>query len=195
MSEPSDKFILSISPCQGSADTPHIVNDAPVFAGKSKEAYITRIERPYPGYLVRIPHPGEKETFSHKSFCKLEGDMSALLRAAVEWRDVTYQKLYGETTPKRVFHKKQVNSSTSLPGIRKTIKVVKKKRRDGTTAMYEVPCLIAEIWLQPGKNGGRARKSRSKVYSLNKYPEEEALAMAIRWRREQEALLRMHPTP
>jgi hypothetical protein len=175
-------------------DIPNPFNANPAFAGKTAEAYITTVKpttrRPYPGYLVRIPDPRKERGFVTKSFCKLAGNMEALLLAAIGWRDTTYRELYGENPPRRAFHQKQVNSSTSIPGIRKTIKIVKKTLRNGITKNYEVPCLIAEISQQPGKNGKRSSKSLSKVYSLNKYTEDEALSLAIQWRQKQEALLK-----
>lgn len=160
-----------------------------VFAGKTSEAYITTLQLPILGYMVQVPHPTDGGKFFRKAFRKVNGDLEALLKAAVIWRDAIYQQHYGQSIPHRVFHKKQANSVTGIPGVRKTVKTVKKKRVDGTIAEYKVPCLIAEIWVEPGKDGKKAQKSRSKIYSLNKYKEEVALLLAAHWRQEQEMLL------
>ncbi len=162
-----------------------------VFAGKTTEAYITTVNPPRPGYMVRIPLPGNR--YIHKIFRSTDQDLEGLLKSAIAWRDDTYQQHYGEAVPCRVFHKKQA-STTGIPGIRKTIKTVKKKLCDGTTTEYKIPCLIAEIWLEPGKDGKKAKKSRSKVYSLNKFTEAEASQLAIIWRQEQERQLRHTPS-
>jgi sulfur relay (sulfurtransferase) DsrC/TusE family protein len=170
-------------------------HSVPVFAGKTAQAYITTLKPPIPGYLVRIPVPGDEDKFLQKAFRKVDGDMAQLLAAAIAWRDAMCQQHWGITAPHRVFHKKQANSSTGIPGVRKFVKTVKKQRTDGTVAEYKIPCVIAEVWLEPGKNGRRATKSRSKVFSLNKFSEEDAFLLAVTWREEQEMLLRQPPRP
>jgi sulfur relay (sulfurtransferase) DsrC/TusE family protein len=168
---------------------------APVFAGKTSQAYITTIKQPIPGYMVRIPAPGEEGKYLQKAFRKVDGDMAQLLAAAIGWRDAMCQQHWGITAPHRVFHKKQANSSTGFPGVRKVVKTVKKQCTDGTVAEYKIPCIIAEIWLEPGKNERRPKKSRSKVFSLNKFSVEDAYLLAVTWREEQETLLRQPPRP
>jgi sulfur relay (sulfurtransferase) DsrC/TusE family protein len=121
------------------------------------------------------PTLDEEGKYLQKAFRKVDGDMAPLLAAAIGWRDAMCQQHWGITAPHRVFHKKQANSSTGFPGVRKVVKTVKKQCTDGTVAEYKIPCIIAEIWLEPGKNERRAKKSRSKVFSLNKFSVEDAL--------------------
>jgi hypothetical protein len=73
------------------------------------------------------------------------------------------------------------------------VKTVKKRRSDGTVAECKIPRIMAEIWLEPGKNGRRLKKPRAKLFSLNKFSEEDAHLLAVTWREEQETRLRYPP--
>lgn len=159
------------------------------FAGKTNEAYITMLQDP-PGYLVRIPKPDKG--FTHKTLRLTDStDIETLRIEAIKWRDATYYDLYGTRVPIRTFHKQQKNNSTNAIGVRKTIKIVKKKLKSGGIAEYKIPCFIAEVWLEPGKDGKKPSKSRSKIFSIKKYTEPRASQLAEEWRKNQEKQL-MH---
>ncbi|MES2206760.1 MAG: hypothetical protein V4525_08195 [Pseudomonadota bacterium] len=161
------------------------------FAGKTNEAYITTLQDP-PGYLVRIPKSDKGYTYKTLRLTS-NTTMETLLLEAITWRNSTYYDLHGSSVPTRTFHKQQKNNTTKTIGVRKTIKIVKKKLKDGGIAEYKIPCLIAEVWLEPGKNGKKPSKSRSKVFSINKYTEPVASQLAEDWRKEQENMLKHLP--
>lgn len=158
----------------------------PVYVGKTGQAYITTLSPPLPGYLVRIPDVARSGKYRQKAFRSKTIEPHDLLKAAIKWRDEILLVQTGTPTiPYRVFHERQANSRTGIPGIRKIRKKVLKKKTDGTATTYFIDCIIAEIWLIPGKAGKRPTQSRSRVFSLNKYTEQEALLMAIQWREDQ----------
>jgi hypothetical protein len=150
--------------------------------GKTGCRYVTTITSPYPGYAVVIPHPTNVEEQVRKNFMGPALSQEEHLRDAIAWRDETYRQLHGGKPPQRVFHRQQLNSNTTFPGVSRNVKIVKKKRRDGTVAEYQVPCIIASICAVPGDNYKRSRGYKSKVYSINKYGEDEAIRLAVLWR-------------
>ncbi|MEC5218635.1 hypothetical protein RCH09_003609 [Actimicrobium sp. GrIS 1.19] len=161
----------------------------PAFAGKTGHAYITKLLTPIPGYLVAVPdNAGQK--YRRKAFRSKTRPADELLAAAVAWRDRQLAGATGQAMPPvRVFHKRQRNGKTGIPGVRKITKVIKKRTRDGTVRQYRIDCILAVVWLTPGKAGRPPRDARSKVFSLNKYTQADALALAAAWRAEQEAIL------
>lgn len=137
--------------------------------------YITTIND---GLLVAIPAQGR---FVTKTF-RTVGFTSAatLMSAAVAWRDATWKELFGEEVPARSFHSNaRAGSHTGVPGVRLLVKKVRKNSR-----VYDVPCVLAEIHLIPGLNYARARSSRTRLFSLNKYDFDEAVALATAWRND-----------
>ena len=156
------------------------------YSGSVGEPYITRKYTPRRGYRVAVPRP--EGGFARKDFYA-ETTLREALTRAVAWRDATHLRLHGLPCPERVFHRKQTNSSTRIPGVREVVKVVKTRTTAGGVSSVLVPVILAEIWLQPGKDGERPRKSRSKLYSIKKHGRRRALAMAKAWRKQQEKLL------
>lgn len=138
------------------------------FAGQTNEPYITTL-RNLSGFLVRIPYPQIANKQISKTFRVKDKsiNLDMLLNEAIKWRDSKYFELYSESVPVRAFHNKVSNGSTSIVGVRKIIKTVKKKLKDGSIAEYKIPCLIAEIFLEVGENYKKPRKSKSKIFSLN----------------------------
>jgi hypothetical protein len=132
--------------------------------------YITTIDG---GWLVSIPLPENKKN-THKSY---RPQTEKILKKAIEWRDKEYYRLYGKPVPMRVFHDRQKDTVTGIPGVRYTIKKVKNK----SGKIYEIPVIIAEVHTVPGKNYARPKGSRSKIFSLNKYEWDEAIALASGW--------------
>lgn len=151
--------------------------------GKTEYKYITTISTPYDGYAVAIPHPTKVGDHVRRNFFGMNRSQEDHLKVAIAWRDDTYAVLYGCALSQRVFHRRQANSKTDIPGVRRIDKIVEKKLRDGTVSQYRVPCILAEIFTIPGYAYARSSGSRSKVYSINKYGEEEAIKLAIAWRR------------
>ena len=137
--------------------------------------YITTI----PGaLLVAIPAPGR---FVTKTFRATEFDaVDSLMSAAVGWRDAEWKNLFGGEVPARSFHSNpRTGSATGVPGVRRVVKRVRKNSN-----VYEVPCVLAEIHTIPGLNYTRPKGSRSRLFSLNKYDFDEAVALAFAWRQE-----------
>jgi hypothetical protein len=124
------------------------------------------------GWLVSIPHPDGR--YIHKTF---RPQTDASLNDATNWRDSAYSRIYNKPVPKRVFHEKKKETATGIPGIRYTIKKVKKK----SGKVYDIPVIIAELHKIPGKDYVRPKGSKSKVLSLNKYDWDEAIALATAW--------------
>ena len=54
------------------------------------------------------------------------------------------------------FHVRQANSQTGVPGVRRTARRI--RRRHDKNTFYEVTVYIAEVWLEPGRDGKRPRK-------------------------------------
>jgi hypothetical protein len=150
--------------------------------GKTTHKYITALTTPYPGYAVVIPHPSVVGAQVRKNFFGVERTQEHYLQAAIAWRDRVYRRLYGGDLPQRSFHRQQANSNTSLPGISRVVKTVKKTLAGGMVATYLVPCIVAQVCTVPGANYQRARGFKSKVYSINKYGEAEAQRLATEWR-------------
>jgi hypothetical protein len=135
--------------------------------------YITTIED---GWLVAIPHPDGR--YIHKTF---RPQTDARLNDATNWRDNAYSRIYNKPVPNRVFHEKKKETVTGIPGIRYTIKKVKKK----SGRVYAYPVIMAELHTIPGKDYVRPKGSRSKLFSLTKYDWDEAIALATAWLQDQ----------
>jgi hypothetical protein len=112
------------------------------------------------------------------------------VEAATKWRDTKHLALHGTPVPVRAFHETQANSTSGIVGVREKIKVVKKRLASGETRLYEVPVVIAELWLEPGRDGRQPHKSQSKVFSISKHGRSVALALATAWRVEQVTILK-----
>jgi len=163
----------------------------PAFAGQLGLAYITPLKTPAPGYAVAVPKPGGGYA-RHNCFIG-DGSAQGALEAATKWRDEKHLALHGLSVPVRAFHKKQANSTSGIIGVRQKTKVVKKKLASGETRLYEVPVVIAQVWLEPGLDRRRPHKSQSKVFSVKKHGLEVALELATQWRLEQCARLAQTP--
>jgi hypothetical protein len=150
--------------------------------GKTEHKYITAISTPYDGYAVVIPHPTIIGNHVRKHFFGVNQSQQAYLESAISWRDQMYATLYGCALPKRAFHRQQTNSSTEMPGVTHIVKIVKKKLGNGTIKEYFVPCIMAQVFTIPGKDYVKPRGGKSKLYSIKKYGEEEAVRLAIEWR-------------
>lgn len=170
------------------------MNAVAPYVGGTGEPYITTLPPPRPGYLVRIPTEDGSGRFQHRTFRGQPEDMEQNFASAVAWRNFTYLALYGQPAPDRRFHAHQANSTTQVVGVRLIVKKV--RSRHGTGAVYEIPVYLAEVWLQPGRDGNRPRRSRSCQYAIAKYGAEEAFRKATAWRMlAQEALERGEPLP
>jgi hypothetical protein len=161
------------------------------FSGKLGLAYITPLKTPAPGFAVAIPKPGGG--YARRNCFVGSGTVQDAIEAATKWRDAQYLALHGTPVPARAFHETQANSTSGIVGVREKIKVVKKKLASGETRLYEVPVVIAELWLEAGRDGRRPHKSRSKVFSIAKHGRSAALALATAWRAEQAAMLKQGP--
>ena len=150
--------------------------------GAAGHRYITVVHMPYPGYQVQIPRPLKIGPDAVKVFAGYRYSLDFYLAQAVQWRDVTYRSLYGKPLPKRILHKHQANSSTGLPGISRTEKSYSKTLKSGEVRVYKCMCIVAEVHLIAGHNYERARGSKSRIFSIAKYGEEEALRLAKAWR-------------
>jgi hypothetical protein len=147
--------------------------------------YITTIERGSDDVLlVAIPVLGKRavtKTFRRSS----REDSDALLARAVRWRDRAWRRIHGGPVPVRSFHSNaRTASATGEPGVRVINKRVKKGARE-----YVVPCVIAEVHTIAGKDYARPRGSRSRLFSLNRFAFDEAVALASAWRAAQLAAL------
>lgn len=164
-----------------------------VFSGRTGLAYISPIQTPRgKGFAVAVPKPGGGYV-RRNFFTAPNQGLSDTLDSAIAWRDSKHVALHGVAVPVRVFHSSQVNSSTGIVGVRRADKIVKKRLASGETRLYEVPVVIAEVWLEPGRDGRRPRSSRSKVFSVRKHGLETALNLAKQWRLEQTAALAHGP--
>ena len=140
--------------------------------------FITNIEN---GFLVVIPVNGKR--YITRTVRDPNATQETLLARAVKWRDKAYRRLYKCDVPARSFHiNPREDTVTGIPGVRYVLKHVRKKRRDGTIATYHVPVILAEVHTIPGENYRRPRGSRSRLFSLNKYDWDEAIALAAAWR-------------
>lgn len=169
----------------------------PPFAGATCEPYITRLAARNgrgEGWMVQIPlpegmsAPGRVRTV-RRSF--LSGPLDEALQRAIAWRNRWYELLYGGPVPMRTFHRQQANGQTGVPGVRR---MVKRNRKNGR--VHEVEVYIAEVWNIPGRNGERPRQTRSRLFPVRKYGEDEAFRLACEWRRDAQArLARGEPIP
>jgi hypothetical protein len=139
--------------------------------------YITNIAG---GWLVTLPIAGKRAVT--KTFRGNDEERAALLMAAVSWHDRAHRRLLGGPVPERSFHSQARDSSTTgVPGVRFVVKVVRNRGSAGVM-QYEVPCVVAEVHTIKGKDYERPKGSRSRVWSLNKYEWDEAVALATSWR-------------
>ncbi|MES3021695.1 MAG: hypothetical protein V4857_08940 [Pseudomonadota bacterium] len=160
-----------------------------VLIGKTEQQYITEIREPYQGYTVAIPRLGRPGEYLRKNFFGVRVTLDEHLAAAIQWRDEKYVELHGRHIPDRIFHKRQGNSNIEVVGVNKIVKTVKKKLKNGTIKVYSVPCIYAQIHTIPGKDYTRASGARSKLFSIAKYGEAEAIKLATAWRRQMEEQL------
>jgi len=151
--------------------------------------YITPISTPYPGYAVVLPHPDIIGKYIRKNFFGVKLGLDEYLIKAIDWRNKRYFELYGAEVPERIFHRKQSNSNTGVPGVNEVIKKVKKKSKTGPDKIYEIPCIIASIATVPGNDYQPASGTRTKVLSIAKYGRGEAIRLATEWRKEMELKL------
>ena len=117
-----------------------------------------------------------------KNFCGQKRPLDFYLAKAIAWRDATYTHLYGAVVPKIFFHKRQNNSNTGIPGVRRAIKVNKKTLKSGEVRVYCVPCVVVQVQSTQELEEGPRRRVQSKVFSINKFGEAGALDRAIAWR-------------
>lgn len=143
--------------------------------------YIWTVRAPYPGYRVAIPLSGTTGEAITKSFCGHQKPLDFYLAAAKFWRDAAYFRHFGVPIPKRIFHKRS-SATYGVPGVRRIVKNVKNRLASGEVRVSEVPCVLAEVHLMPGADYNRPRRSCSKIYSIKKYGEDEAVRLATRWR-------------
>jgi hypothetical protein len=152
-------------------------------------SYITSISTPYPGYAVALPHPDIIGKYIRKNFFGVKLGLDEYLMQAVDWRNGKYFELYGTDVPERVFHRKQSNSNTGIPGVNEVVKKIKKKSKTGPDKIYSVPCIIASIATVPGDGYQPASGTKTKVLSIAKYGRDEAIRLATEWRKEMELKL------
>jgi hypothetical protein len=157
---------------------------------KPHPRYITTIERGNDDVLlVAIPVLGKRAVTKtlHRG-AREDGD--ALLERAVRWRDRAWRRIHGGPVPARSFHSNaRAASETGEPGVRLISKRVKKGERE-----YVVPCVIAEVHTIAGKDYARPRGSRSRLFSLNRFALDEAVALGSAWRAAQIAALQASTT-
>lgn len=158
-------------------------------SGITENLYITPLTEPYPGYAVQIPDPESVGKYIRKNFFGLKFEKDEYLVQAIAWRNKKYFELYNAEVPERVFHRKQSNSSTGIVGVNDVVKKVKKKNKNGTEKIYEVPCIIASIATVPGEDYRRASGTRTKVFSIAKHGRDQAIKMATEWRKQMELSL------
>jgi len=151
--------------------------------------YITPISTPYPGYAVALPQPDVIGKYIRKNFFGVKLGLDEYLTRAVEWRNKKYFELHGTEVPERVFHRKQSNSNTGIPGVNEVLKRVKKKSKTGPDKVYCVPCIIASIATVSGDGYQPASGTKKKVLSIAKYGRYEAIRLATEWRKEMELKL------
>jgi len=160
-----------------------------VDSDSAQYSYITPISTPYPGYAVALPHPDIIGKYIRKNFFGLKLGLDDYLMRAVIWRDKKYFELYGTDVPARVFHRKQSNSNTGIPGVNEVVKKIKKKSKTGPDKVYCVPCIIASIATVSGDDYHPASGTKTKVLSIAKYGRDEAIRLAAEWRKEMELKL------
>lgn len=160
-----------------------------VNSSSTQYSYITPISTPYPGYAVALPHPDVIGKYIRKNFFGVKLGSDEYLTKAVEWRNKQYFELYGTEVPERVFHRKQSNSNTGIPGVNEVLKKVKKKSKTGPDKVYCVPCIIASIATVSGDGYQPASGTKTKVLSIAKYGRGEAIRLATEWRKEMELKL------
>ena len=88
-----------------------------------------------------------------------------------------------------MFHRKQSNSNTGIPGVNEVLKKVKKKSKTGPDKVYCVPCIIASIATVSGDGYQPTSGTKTKVLSIAKYGRGEAIRLATEWRKEMELKL------
>jgi hypothetical protein len=150
------------------------------FSGKLGLDYITPLKTPAPGFAVAVPKP--VGGYARRNCFVGNGTVQDAVEAATNRRDAKHLALHGTPVPVRASQKTQANSTSGIVGVREKIKLAKKRLASGETRLYEVPVVIAELWLEPGRDGRRPHKSRSKVLSVSKYGRCMALALATAWR-------------
>lgn len=170
--------------------SPRSASHPPPFTGRTGEPYITRLaarpDRAH-GWVVQIPlppgisAPGRVRTV-RRSFCR--GTPEETLARAIAWRNLWFERLYGTPLPVRTFHRRQANGQTNVPGVRRIVK----RNRKGN-AVNEIEVYIAEVWNIAGRDGERPRETRSRLFSIRKYGEDEAFRLACEWRRDAQARL------
>jgi hypothetical protein len=144
----------------------------------SHPRYITTLEG---GWLVAVPIAGKRAVT--KTFRGSSDERDALLAKAVAWRDRAHRRLLGGPVPARSFNERaRESSATGEPGVRLVNKLIRKRTRAGGVKHYEVPFVLAEVHTIKGCNYRRPKGSRSRIWSLNKYDFEEAIALAVAWR-------------
>lgn len=144
------------------------------------------------GLLVAIPTNGRRAlTKTFRPTGQGQGGEADTLARAVAWRDRAWFKLYQEPVPLRSFHTNaRETSKTGVPGVRIIAKSIKKGER-----VYRVPYVIAEVSTIAGKDYEKPRGWISRLFSVKKYGEREAIALASAWRQEQlEKLKRVSET-
>jgi hypothetical protein len=161
--------------------------------GTSGHRYITIVRTPYPGYRVNVPRPGQPASAVSKLFCGHRCSLDVYLARALAWRDVTYFSLHARPVPERVFHERRAQSTTGVPGVRRVVKITRRRLVSGVVRKYEVPCIVAEIRGIPVAGDPDRRTSRSRVFSIAKHGEEKALHLATVWRTQTCALSRLPP--
>jgi hypothetical protein len=162
---------------------PAVVRAQP-YLPSSRPKYIVSLEG---GLLVAVPSPdGTSARLMTKTFRRGAFDSDeSMMAAAVAWRDATWLRLCGEEVPTRSFHRvPRAGSTTGVPGVRYLEKVVHKGSK-----RYVVPCVIAEVHTVAGRDYRRPSGSRSKLFSLNRFDFDEAVALATAWRAEMVARL------
>jgi hypothetical protein len=140
--------------------------------------FITTIERGNADtLLIALPLQGRR-AITKTLRRDVDESPQAFLKRAVEWRDRAWRRLFGGPVPARSFHvNARATSATGVPGVR----VINKTVRKGAH-VYVIPCVIAEVHTLPGKDYRRPSGSRSRIYSLNRYDLDEAVALAAAWR-------------
>lgn len=152
--------------------------------GSTGLRYIGQFGNGKRGFYVRIPCATDANKIIRKEFSSSSLSMSELRKKAISWRDKTYLEQYGHPVPKQLIHRKQTNNaSSSLPGVRRHSKKMSRTIA-GRTYTYSVTFWIAEVWLEPGCNGERSGKSRSKIFTIRKYGDDGAFSLATKWRVE-----------
>ena len=162
--------------------------------GQTDHRYITTVDVPYPGYLVQIPSPTNAKKMVLKVFAGEKYTLDHYFAAALAWRDMTYMALYAKPIPLRIFHGSDKGETDTPPGVRHIVKKVRYKCKSGDVRIALVPCIIAEIHTIVGHDYQRPKGARSRLFSIKKYGEAEAIRLATACRREMERQLEMTAT-